>query len=239
VSAKNHEVREALIARMAEQYRDRPELLELAIPNYPPGAKRMLRDNGVWAEALQAPQTTVVSSGVGRITPEGVVDGDGVLHEADVIVFATGFKASDFLDGIGVFGRSGVELHEYWAGDSRAYNGVTVPGFPNFFLIYGPNVNGVVAGSGHLMMERAAEYAVRAVGELLRRGARSLDVTEAATDRFVSWVDAGNRRMAWGQDYISNWYQNAAGRVVTIWPYTNVEYWAATEAIADGDYLFD
>ena len=82
----------------------------------------------------------------------------------------------------------------------------------------GANVNGVVAGSGHLMMERAAEYAVRAVGELLRRGARSLDVTEAALDRFVAWVDAGNRRMAWGQDYISNWYQNAAGRVVTIWP---------------------
>lgn len=239
VSAKNQEVREALIARMAEQYRDRPELLEIAVPNYPPGAKRMLRDNGVWAEALQAPQTTVVSSGVGRITPEGVVDGDGVLHEADVIVFATGFKASDFLDGIEVIGREGVELHDYWAGDSRAYNGITVPGFPNFFMIYGPNVNGVVAGSGHLMMERAAEYAVRAVGELLHRGARSLDVTEAALDRFVEWVDAGNRRMAWGQDYISNWYQNAAGRVVTIWPYTNVEYWAATETIAEDDYSFE
>ena len=239
VSAKNHEVREALIARMAEQYRDRPELLELAIPNYPPGAKRMLRDNGVWARALQAPQTTVVSSGVGRITPEGVVDGDGVLHEADVIVFATGFKASDFLDGIEVFGRGGVELHDYWAGDARAYNGITVPGFPNFFLIYGPNVNGVVAGSGHLMMERAAEYAVRSVGELLRRNARSLEVTEAATERFVSWVDTGNRRMAWGQSYISNWYQNAAGRVVTIWPYTNVEYWAATETIDGADYIFD
>lgn len=238
VSAKNHEVREALIARMAEQYRDRPDLLELAIPNYPPGAKRMLRDNGVWAQALQAPQTTVVSSGVGRITPAGVIDGDGVLHEADVIVFATGFKASDFLDGIEVFGRGGVELHDYWAGDSRAYNGITVPGFPNLFLIYGPNVNGVVAGSGHLMMERAAEYAVGAVGELLRRDARSLEVTEEATDRFVSWVDAGNRKMAWGQDYISNWYQNAAGRVVTIWPYTNVDYWAATQTIADGDYTF-
>lgn len=239
VSAKNQEVREALIARMAKQYRDRPELLELAIPNYPPGAKRMLRDNGVWAQALQAPHTTVVSSGVDRIVPEGVVDGDGVLHEADVIVFATGFTASDFLEGTNIFGRDGIELHDYWAGDARAYNGITVPGFPNFFLIYGPNVNGVVAGSGHLMMERAAEYAVTAIGELLRRGAQSLDVTEAALDRFVSWVDAGNRRMAWGQEYISNWYQNAAGRVVTIWPYTNVEYWAATEAIAEDDYVFD
>ncbi|MFC7788579.1 flavin-containing monooxygenase [Microbacterium sp. MAHUQ-60] len=239
VSAKNHEVRESLIARMAEQYRDRPDLLELAIPNYPPGAKRMLRDNGVWAKALQAPQTTVVSTGVGRVTAEGVVDGAGVLHEADVIVFATGFKASDFLDGTDVVGRGGVELHDYWAGDSRAYNGITVPRFPNFFLIYGPNVNGVVAGSGHLMIERAAEYAVSAIGELLRRGARSLEVTEDALDRFVSWVDAGNRRMAWGQEYISNWYQNAAGRVVTIWPYTNVEYWAVTESIAEEDYTFD
>jgi 4-hydroxyacetophenone monooxygenase len=239
VSAKNHEVREALIARMAEQYAGRPDLLELATPNYPPGAKRMLRDNGVWAKALQARQTTVVSSGVGCITHDGVVDGDGVLHEADVIVFATGFKASDFLDGTDVVGRGGAELHDYWAGDSRAYNGITVPGYPNFFMVYGPNVNGVVAGSGHLMMERAAEYAVRAVGEVLRRGARSLEVTEAATDRFVSWVDAGNRSMAWGQDYISNWYQNAAGRVVAIWPYTNVEYWAVTETIAEDDYIFD
>ena len=113
-----------------------------------------------------------------------------------------------------------------------------MPGFPNFFMIYGPNVNGVVAGSGHLMMERAAEYAVKGVREVLARGVAALDVTPAALDRFVDWVDAGNRRMAWGQPYIHNWYQNRAGRVVTIWPYTNVEYWDVTERIDPAEYEF-
>lgn len=238
VSAKNAEVRATLIARMAEQYADRPDLLELAVPAYPPGAKRMLRDNGVWARALQEPRTTVVSTGVDHLTPEGVVDGEGVLHEADVIVFATGFRASDFLDGIEVVGRDGVELHDYWAGDARAHNGITVPGFPNFFMVYGPNVNGVVAGSAHLMMERAAEYAVRGIGELLRRDVRTLEVTQDALDRFVSWVDEGNRTMAWGQEYVSSWYQNPAGRVVAIWPYTNVEYWDITETVDEADHKF-
>jgi len=137
-----------------------------------------------------------------------------------------------------VIGRDGVEIHDFWKGDARAYNGVTVPGFPNFFLIYGPNVGGVVAGSLHFMIERAVEFSLKAVHEVLQRGASAIDVKPAALDRFVEWVDAGNRRLAWGQPYVRSWYQNSHGRVSQVWPYTNVEYWEATETVKADDHEF-
>lgn len=238
VSAKNQEIREVLTDRLAAQYSDRPDLLRHVVPNYPPGAKRMLRDNGVWAAALKNEHTTVVTAGIDRFTERGIIDNEGVEHEVDIVVFATGFKPSDYLDEVEVIGRDGVEIHDFWKGDARAYNGITVPGFPNFFLIYGPNVGGVVAGSLHFMIERAVEFSLKAVHEVLQLGASAIDVTPAALDRFVEWVDAGNRRMAWGQPYVRSWYQNAYGRVSQVWPYTNVEYWEATETVKADDHEF-
>lgn len=238
VSAKNQEVRDELIARLREQFAAREDLAAIAVPGYPPGAKRMLRDNGVWAEALQRETTTVVTAGIARFTERGIVDGAGIEHEVDLVVLATGFKPSDYLEGIEVVGRGGLRIHDFWDGDARAFNGVTVPGFPNFFLLFGPNVGGVVAGGLHFMLERAAEYALRAVRQVLERDARAIDVRPEALERFVSWVDAGNRRMSWGQPYVSTWYQNASGRVSQVWPYTNAEYWQATETVADEDHEY-
>lgn len=236
VSAKNQEVRDELIARLAEQFEGRPDLLEHAIPDYPPGAKRMLRDNGVWAAALRSERTVLVTAGIGRFTEHGIVDGAGIEHPVDIVVYATGFKAADYLDGVEIVGRGGREIHEYWAGDARAYNGVTVPGFPNFFMIYGPNVGGVVAGSLHFMLERASEYALEVVREVLERNVTALDVRQEALDTFVARVDAENRRMSWGQPYVHSWYQNGAGRVSQIWPFTNADYWEATESVRAEDY---
>ena len=238
ISRKNHELREYLAGRIRDQLASRPDLLEIAIPEYPPGAKRMLRDNGVWARALLADTTTVVTSGVDRFTPTAIVDGEGIAHEVDIVVYATGFRPSEFLEGIPVVGRGGVELHDFWAGNARAYNGITVPGFPNFFLVYGPNVGGVVAGSLHFMLERAVEFSLTSIREVLERGKRAIDVRREALDRFVDYVDAGNRRMAWGQPYVRTWYQNAQGRVTAIWPYTNIEYWNLTEQVVPDDHEF-
>lgn len=238
VSRKNQEVRDVLIERLAEQFEKHPDQLHHAIPDYPPGAKRMLRDNGVWAAALCSEHTTVVTAGIDRFSERGIVDKDGVEHEVDIVVFATGFKPSDYLDEVEVIGRGGLEIHDFWKGDARAYNGVTVPGFPNFFLIYGPNVGGVVAGSLHFMIERAVEFSLKSVYEILRRGVSAIDVRPEALDRFVAWIDDGNRRMAWGQPYVRTWYQNAHGRVSQVWPYTNVEYWEITEAVSEGDHEF-
>lgn len=238
VSRTNQKVRDELIGRMAEQLQGRPDLLELTTPSYPPGAKRMLRDNGVWAYSLMQERTTLETSPIARFTPEGILTEDGTLHEVDLVVCATGFRPSDYLDGVEIVGRGGVEIHDFWKGDTRAYNGVTVPGFPNFFMLYGPNVGGVVAGSLHFMIERAVEFSLKVVREVLARDIKAVDVTPEALDRFVAWVDAANRRMAWGQPYVRTWYQNASGRVSQVWPYTNADYWEITESVAPGDHEF-
>lgn len=236
VSAVNERVREDLIERMRAQYAAHPELLEAAIPSYPPGVKRMLRDNGVWAAAIQHEHTHLITAGIDRFDETGIWTTDGVHHEVDVVIYATGFKPADFLEGVEIVGRDGVELHDFWAGDARAYNGVTVPGFPGLYVLYGPNINGVVGGTLHFMLERSVEYALKVVRETLAGGHKALDLTPAALDRFVAWVDAENRAHAWGQPWAKTWYQNRAGRVTSIWPYTNKEYFERTEAVELGDY---
>jgi 4-hydroxyacetophenone monooxygenase len=237
-SPVNERVREELIERLKVQYAGRPDLLKIAIPSYPPGAKRMLRDNDVWSAALCAKNTTLETSPIERITPEGIVTKDGTLHEVDLIVCATGFRASDYLDGVEIVGRGGVEIHDFWGGDARAYNGLSVPGFPNLFMLYGPNVVGVVQGSLFFMIERATEFAIKAMHEVLLRGAKGIDVKPEAFNRFVAWVDEASRRMVWGQPYVNTWYQNRFGRVSQVWPYTNVDYWNVTEKVRPEDHEF-
>ena len=113
---------------------------------------------------------------------------------------------------------------------------MTVPGFPNFFMLYGPNTNIVVNGSIIFFSECAVRYVVRALGMLGEVGARTLDVREDVHDVFNTRVDAGNARMAWGQPGVSSWYKNATGRVSQNWPFALVDYWAATLRPDPSDY---
>lgn len=238
VSRANEEFRQQIIERMEEQYEGRPDLLEKAIPSYPPSAKRMLRDNGVWAAALKSSHTTVISEGLESFTPTGLVTGDGHELDVDVVIYATGFRPSDYLDPIEVVGRGGVEIHDYWGGDAKAYAGITVPNFPNLFMLMGPNTGGVVAGGLHFMIERAAEYTVAAIRELLERDADALDLKQEALDDFIEWVDKENQRMTWGQPYVKTWYKNKFNRVSQVWPYKTTEYWGITQNVNADDYEF-
>lgn len=238
VSAANEAFRQDVIAEIKKQYEDRPDLLEKVIPHYPPSAKRMLRDNGVWSYALKSEHTQVISEGLESFTPTGVVTGDGRELDVDVVIYATGFRPSDYLDPIEIVGRDGVEIHDYWGGDAKAFGGITVPGFPNFFMLMGPNTGGVVAGGLHFMIERAAEYAVKSFKELFDRDAKALDLKQAALDEHIAWVDAENSRMTWGQSYVRTWYQNKFGRVSQVWPFATTEYWRLTDEVATDDYEF-
>lgn len=238
VSPSNEAFRQEVIRRMELQYEGRPDLLEKAIPSYPPSAKRLLRDNGVWAAALMAPVTTVVSSGLESFTPTGLVTGAGEHIDVDVVIYATGFRPSDYLDPIEIVGRGGLEIHDYWQGDAKGFAGITVPNFPNLFMMLGPNTTGVAAGGLHIMMERAAEYAVEAIHQLLVRDKAALDLKQEALDRHIEWVDAENRRMTWGQPYVTNWYKNRFNRVSQVWPFKTTEYWRITEKVETEDYEF-
>jgi 4-hydroxyacetophenone monooxygenase len=136
-----------------------------------------------------------------------------------------------------VVGQGGVDLHERWGGDARAHLGVTLPGFPNLFLLYGPNTNIVVNGSITYFSECEVHYLVECLRAVLDRGARALQPRPEAVDRFNEWVDAENLRMAWGVSSVNSWYKNATGRSAQNWPFSLLEYWRQTRSPnVDEDY---
>jgi 4-hydroxyacetophenone monooxygenase len=228
VGVLNEFLRQTFAHYLQEQFADRPDLLEAVVPKYPPGAKRVLRDNGVWAGALTRDDVRLVTTPIREITPTGVVTDDGVEHEVDVIVYGTGFQASRFLTPMTVTGRDGLDLHEHWAGEPRAYLGVTVPGFPNLFCLYGPNTNIVINGSIVYFSECGVRYVLGCLRLLLDRDRRAADLRREVHDAFNAAVDAENRRMAWGASGVSAWYKNDSGRVTQNWPFTLLDYWQRT-----------
>jgi 4-hydroxyacetophenone monooxygenase len=228
--------RQMLVEYFKAEFADRPDLLDKVVPHYPIGAKRMVRDNGVWARTLKRPNVQLVTDPIARITPTGIEMADGTVHEADVLLYGTGYEASKFLTPMTVKGRDGVDLHERWAGDARAYLGVTVPGFPNFFCLYGPNTNIVINGSIIYFSECGTRYVLNLVELLLARGASAVEVRGDVHDEYNLRVDAENQGMAWGWSSVSSWYKNDLGRVSQNWPFTLLEYWQRTKQIDPAEY---
>jgi 4-hydroxyacetophenone monooxygenase len=196
----------------------------------------MIRDNGVWARTLTRDNVRLITQGIREITPTGIVTTDRQEQAVDVVVYGTGFTASKFLTPMTVTGRDGVDLHDHWQDEARAYLGVTIPGFPNLFCLYGPNTNIVINGSIIYFSECGVRYILGLLGLLLETGHRALDVRKDVHDEFNAQVDAENRRMAWGVSDVNSWYKNASGRVSQNWPFTLLEYWQRTLAPDPGDY---
>jgi 4-hydroxyacetophenone monooxygenase len=236
ISDANEMVRQLLTMYLGMEFGDRPELLEKVVPHYPPGAKRMLRDNGVWAGALKRENVRLITDQIREITPNGIVTADGEEHQVDVLIYGTGFTASKFLTPMKITGRDGIDLHETWAGDARAYLGVTVPGFPNLFCLYGPNTNIVINGSIIYFSECGVRYILGLIELLLANHLKALDVRKDVHDEFNEDVDAENRRMAWGWSDVNSWYKNDRGRVAQNWPFTLLEYWKRTLQPDAADY---
>ncbi len=236
VSAANDLLRTMLTEAMLAQYPDRPDLLEKVVPQYPPAAKRIIVDNGAWAAALHRENVTLNTMDIDRIVPEGVITTDGALHEFDVIIYGTGFQPSRFLMPMKVVGRGGVELHDRWDGDARAYLGVAVPGFPNFFMLYGPNTNIVVNGSIIWFSECEVRYVMDCIRNVLTGDHRAIDVKPDVHDRYNEAIDAENLRMAWGVSTVNSWYKNANGRVAQNWPFPLLEFWKRTREVNLSDY---
>jgi 4-hydroxyacetophenone monooxygenase len=238
VGPGNDQLREFLSAYLTAQLAERPELLEKVLPQYPPASKRIVLDNGVWAATLKRDNVELITVPMREMTSSGIVTEDGVEHAADVIIYATGFQASHFLTPMRVTGRGGVELHEQWSGDARAYMGITVPNFPNFFMMYGPNTNIVVNGSIVYFSECEIQYIMDCLRVLLEEGKQTMDCRQDVHDRYNERIDEGNRQMAWGVSTVNSWYKNEHGRVTQNWPFTLLEYWQQTKQIHPSDYVF-
>lgn len=243
VSAANEALRQALLQQIERHYAGRPDLLRSQVPDYPPGAKRMLRDNGVWPAALKDPKVFVETRPITALSESGVTvaeDGgdQGHQHPLDVIIYATGFRASEFLAPMQITGTQGKNLHEWWAGEARAYLGMCMPGFPNFFCMYGPNTNLVVHGSLILFAESSAHYILQCLRMLLTEKRQSMAVTEEAFRSFNEMIDRENALMAWGASSVSSWYKNDSGRVTQNWPLSIDAFYTMTEKPRPEDFIF-
>lgn len=238
LSAANQRLRGMLVARIREQVGERTDLLEKVIPKTPFGGKRTLRDVGEWIPTLKRPNVELVTEPIAEITPDAVVTADGAARPAQAIVYGTGFHAARFLEPAKIVGRGGVELTELWGGDPKAYLGMTVPGFPNFFCIYGPNTNLVAQGSIVFFSECSVRYIVGALDLLQARGAAVLEPTREAHDAYNAAVDAENVQMAWGLPGVTNWYKSETGRVSQNWPFPLVDYWRLTRAPDPANFVF-
>ena len=160
------------------------------------------------------------------MTPSGIVDGDGVERAVDVIVMATGFRAANYLARLRVTGRWGRTLDEHWAGEPRAYLGITVPGFPNFFMLYGPGTNG---GELVSMLEAQAEYAVRALKRMIGRRVTSVDVKPTFEALWFVWLQSKMQGTSWTTS--TNYFRSPTGKIVTQWPSGNLVYRALTKLL--------
>ena len=205
-----------LIARrhMRSQLSD-PELLAKVTPDYTIGCKRILPSNR-WYPALSQPNVDLLTGGVAEIRPHSIVAGDGQEREVDAIVFGTGFQVTDMPVGKFVRGRGGRTLDDVWQGSPKAYLGTTVAGFPNLFLMTGPNT-----GLGHTsivyMIESQIAHVMRALETMRAQGAVTAEVRPEVQERYNAEIDSKMDGTVWNSGCAS-WYIDATGRNSTLWP---------------------
>lgn len=219
-------VLESRFAKHLETAVPDPVLRAKVTPSDPMGCKRILQSND-WYPTLQLPHVDLVTSPIARVVPEGVLTADGVLQEADTLILGTGFAATELLAPMEVVGRGGIRLSQAWARGAEAYLGTAVHGFPNLFLLYGPNTN-----LGHssivLMLESQIAYVRDAVRRLRDGGTIEVreDVQRAYNRRLqrrlAGTVFAGGCR---------SWYLDASGRNTQNWPGTTLEFRARTRRL--------
>ncbi|MEM1436845.1 MAG: NAD(P)/FAD-dependent oxidoreductase [Pseudomonadota bacterium] len=238
ISAKNDELRQILTEHIEECVGNDAELRAKCVPAYPPGGKRILFDDGTWLRTLKRDNVLLDVDPIAAVEADGVRMQSGALHECDVLIYGTGFKASKFLWPMEVIGRNGRSLQEEWQGDPRAYLGITIPGYPNLFCTYGPNTNIVVNGSIIFFSECEVRYIVGCLRMLIERDARSLEPRRTVHDAYNAEVDAANANMAWGISKANTWYRNEAGRVTQNWPFALIDFWQRTLDPDPADFEF-
>lgn len=236
LNALNEKHRRFMEKHMRSELADRPDLLKKAIPDYPAYGKRILIDNH-WFRMLRRHNVDLVTDPIDCIVPDGVKTTDGRVWPADALVFATGFKVSKMLHPMAIVGRDGRELHEVWGpDDAKAYLGLTVPGFPNFFMLTGPNTTLAHGGNQIFMTECAVRHMMQALRELVEGGHRSIECRREVYDNHNREIDALHARMVWTHKGMTNWYRNINGRVFAITPWRLVEYWKMTARFDAAEY---
>jgi 4-hydroxyacetophenone monooxygenase len=234
ITQKSEELRDFMIDYIKEQLGDRPDLLEQLVPDYAPMVRRPVVDNG-WYKALTRDNVDLVTSGIERITKKGIETSDGKHHEVDLIVSATGFEVDQFLWPAEYHGEKGMNLRDYWGPRSpRAYLGMMVPHFPNFFILYGPNSQPVSGGvSLPSWFQIWAAYIAQCLDTMFEEGHAQVAVKESAFEKYNADLDAYGSELAFIKDTRSverNYYVDGDGRLVVNTPYETAELYASMKA---------
>lgn len=210
LSAANKATRDMCVGFVQRKLASRPDLIEKMIPNFPPMASRPIRVDSDYCvyDALLKDNVTLVTDSIEKITPTGIVS-DGVEREVDIIVFATGFKANDYLWPMEVRGRDGVRIEDIWAEDGpRAYLGAMVPEFPNLFMCYGPNSNNFGGFTVVDLLELVAQFSLRCIAGLIENEQSRVEVTHEGYWRFAATLDEMDSKMIYMDPRANSYYQN-------------------------------
>lgn len=207
---------EPLALRFLRKQVQDPALREALTPRYRLGCKRVLIASDFYP-AIQRRNAQLVTSPIDRVVADGVITADGEHHPLDTLVLATGFQAADVLLPFPVRGRAGIELNEVWRDGPKAYLGTTVPGFPNLFLIIGPNT-----GAGHnsmvFMIESQIRYVLDALDRMADAHFAAIDTRADVADAYNEQLQERMRRTVWSTGGCTSWYQSRNGRITTLWP---------------------
>lgn len=195
-----------------------PELRAKLTPDYTIGCKRIILSNTLYP-ALSAANTVLhdKTDGIGEITPTGITTTEGTRVDLDVIVYSTGYDATDGVISYPVIGRDGATLSDAWADFPRAYLGTTIPRFPNLFVVTGPNT-GIGHTSAIFVIEAQMTYIMAAIDHTLASGARSIEVTEDAEADYTAMIHREMDSTVWKTGGCTSWYQSASGRVIAMFP---------------------
>ena len=211
-----------------------PVLRKKLTPNYPIGCKRILIVDDFYP-ALMRDNVTLETEAIAKITPKGIETKDGAKHDVDVIIYATGFETTGWRWSADIVGKGGIHLSEAWAETPTAYLGITTAGFPNMFMLYGPNTN-----LGHntitFMIERQVEYTVKALVEMSAKNLSKIEVKSAALERFNRDLQKDLAKTTWADPHCQSWYKNAQGHITQNWSSHTRDYAKATETIKWEDY---
>ena len=241
VSGLNKAIRDACLAFMRRKLGDREDLIAQMIPSSPPFSSRpvLVDSNDNVYDALLRDTVELISAPIERITPKGIHTADGRDLAFDIIVYATGYKANEFLWPMDVRGRDGAEIGALWARDgARAYLGVMMPAFPNFFVLYGPNMNPFGNGLGVVEAEEfTTRFALNCIGGLILKDRRTVDVTREAFMRYNDALDREERMRVYADARATSYYRNEYQRSACNCPFDVRLLWKWMRDPADGTHV--
>ena len=228
INPTNERFRRNIVKYVESVIGDDRELMKKVIPDYPPYGKRMLVDN-YWYEMLKKDNVELVSGEIKEVLSNGAIDSLGNKHELDAIICATGFNANKFLWPMKVEGLGSLELNEVWEEDNpKAYLGITVPDFPNLYIMYGPNTNLAHGGSIYFHGECQIRYILGCIKMMIEHKTPALNCKSEVCEEYNNKLDAEHRKMVWSNELVDSWYRNSKGRVVNVSPWRLVDYWNMT-----------